>query len=183
MPADRLADSLIRSAHRHEIPEIEAVTLAAYAEFRDQVPDDFFNAYMDNLRRFADRWEEAEVLVAELNGRVAGTITFYADASSEGLGLPKGWAGFRRLAVHPQMRGHGVGHALTKRCVDAAHLLKAPTIGVHTAAFMRAACSIYDRLGFRRCPEYDLRASEILSLEGGGDDVAVITYRLDLAAR
>ena len=177
------ADSLVRPAAKREIPEIQAVTVAAYAEFRPHVPAAIFDAYMENLCRLADCWEEAEVLVAELNGRIAGTITFYADASSEGLGLPKGWAGFRRLAVHPQLRGHGAGRALTQRCIDAAHALAAPTVGVHTAAFMTAARGIYERLGFRRCPEYDLGAAAILGLEASGGDVSVIAYRLDLAAR
>jgi GNAT superfamily N-acetyltransferase len=183
MPPDRLANRLVRPAAAREIPEIEAVTVAAYAEFRDRIPAAIFDAYMGDMRRLADRWEEAEVLVAELNGRVAGTVTFYADASSEGLGLPKGWAGFRRLAVHPAMRGHGIGRLLTEKCLDTARRLAAPTVGVHTAAFMQAARSIYDQMGFRRCPEYDLRASEILGLEAGVAEVAVIAYRLDLATR
>ena len=180
MPPDRLA-SLVRPAARREIPQIEAVTAAAYAEFRDQIPAAIFDAYMEDLCRLADRWEEAEVLVAELNGRVAGAVTFYADADSEGMGLPQGWAGFRRLAVHPAMRGQGVGRALTKECVEAARRLAAPTVGIHTAPFMTAARGIYDRLGFRRCPEYDLQAAAILGLEAGGGDIAVIAYRLDLA--
>jgi GNAT superfamily N-acetyltransferase len=182
MPPDRPA-SLVRPAAKSDIPEIEAVTVAAYAEFRDQVPAVIFDAYMDDLRCIAERWEEAQLLVGELDGRIAGTVTFYADASAEGMGLPKDWAGFRRLAVHPAMRGRGVGRALTERCVDAARSLAAPTVGVHTAPFMTAARSIYDRMGFRRCPEYDLRASEVLGLEAAADEVAVIAYRLDLAAR
>ena len=180
MPPDRLA-SLVRPAARSEIPEIEAVTAAAYAEFRERIPAAIFEAYMDDLRRIAERWEEAELLVAELDGRVAGTVTFYANASSEGMGLPQGWAGFRRLAVHPEMRGRGVGRALTAACVEAARRLAAPTVGIHTAPFMTSARSIYDRLGFRRCPEYDLRAAAILGLEADGGDIAVIAYRLDLA--
>lgn len=179
MTPDRLA-GLVRPAARRDIPEIEAVTVAAYAEFRDRIPAAIFAAYMDDLRRIAERWEEAELLVAELGGRVAGTVTFYASADSEGMGLPRGWAGFRRLAVHPEVRGRGVGRALTAACVEAARRHSAPTVGIHTAPFMTSARSIYDRLGFRRCPEYDLRAAAILGLEADGGDIAVIAYRLDL---
>ena len=157
------------------------MTVAAYAEFRDRIPAAIFEAYMEDLCRLAERWEEAEVLIAELDGRVAGAVTFYANASSEGMGLPQGWAGFRRLAVHPEMRGRGVGRALTTECVEAARRLAAPTVGIHTAPFMTSARSIYDRLGFRRCPEYDLRAAAILGREADGGDVAVMAYRLDLA--
>ncbi len=172
---------MIRPATRHEIPDIERVILAAFAEYRDKIPAAIFRSYMADLCRLADHWDEADVLVAELDGRIAGTVSFYADASTEGLGLPKGWAGFRRLAVHPAMRGRGLGRLLTERCVDAARTLDAPAIALHAASFLQAACRIYEQIGFRRCPAYDLRAAEILNLEGVGD-VAVIAFKLDLAA-
>jgi predicted N-acetyltransferase YhbS len=172
---------VIRPATQREIPEIERVILAAFAEYRDEIPAAIFRSYMADLCRLADHCDEAEVLVADLDGRVAGTVSFYADASAEGLGWPKGWAGFRRLAVDPAMRGRGIGRLLTERCVDAARKLDAPTIALHAASFLKAACHIYEQIGFRRCPAYDLRAAEIMNLEGVGD-VAVIAYKLDLAA-
>jgi GNAT superfamily N-acetyltransferase len=178
--AGRHATCLIRPGAKHEIPEIERVLMAAFAQYRDEIPAAIFDAYMGNLCQLADRWDEADVLVADLDGRVAGTASFYADASSEGLGLPESWAGFRRLAVHPAMRGQGIGRMLTKKCVDTAKMFDAPTIGIHTASFLEAACRIYEQIGFRRCPEYDLRASEMLSLDEGVGDVAVIAYQLDL---
>ena len=177
----RDAVPLIRAAARHEIPAIERVILAAFAEFRGEIPAPIFQSYMADLCRLAEHWDDAEVLVAELDGRIAGTASFYADASAERLGLPKGWAGFRRLAVDPALRGRGIGRLLTERCVDAARARGAPAIALHAASFLKAACGIYEKSGFRRCPEYDLRAAEILKLPGVGD-VAVIAYKLDLAA-
>lgn len=172
---------MIRPATRREISEIERVILAAFAEYRTAIPAPIFQSYMADLCRLADHWDEAEVLVAELDGRVAGTVSFYADASAEGLGLPTGWAGLRRLAVHPAMRGRGLGRLLAEKCVDAGRALDAPAIALHAASFLKGACRIYEQMGFRRCPAYDLRAAEILNLEGAGD-VAVIAYKLDLAA-
>jgi predicted N-acetyltransferase YhbS len=176
------AEYLIRPAARHEIPEIESVSVAAYAHYRGAVPAAIFKAYLADLGRLAEYWEEAEVLVAELDGRIAGSVLFYADASSEGLGLPNGWAGFRKLAVHPEMRGLGLGRRLVGSCIDAARRLGAPTIGIHTASFMKAACRIYEQIGFRRCPQYDLRAADILGLDAGVGEVKVIAYRLDLVS-
>jgi hypothetical protein len=106
---------------------------------------------------------------------------FFADASTEGLGLPEGWAGFRTLAVHPAARGRGIARALSRRCVDAARARNTRTVGIHTAAFMRTACGIYEQIGFRRCPEHDLRFSAVLGLDLGAHDIPVIAYRLDLA--
>jgi predicted N-acetyltransferase YhbS len=173
-------ECLIRPAARHEIPEIESVGVAAYAQYRGTLPAAIFEAYLADLRCLAAYWEEAEVLVAELEGRIVGSVLFYPDASSEGLGLPNGWAGFRKLAVRPETRGLGLGRRLVLSCVDLARRLGAPTVGIHTASFMQAACGIYEQMGFRRCPHYDLRAADIMGLDAGVGEVQVIAYRLDL---
>jgi predicted N-acetyltransferase YhbS len=172
---------VIRRAARHEIAEIEDVCVAAYAQYRSEVPAPVFESYLDDLRRLADSWDEAETLVAEVDGRIGGSVLLFADASTEGLGLPQGWSGFRKLAVHPKMRGRGLGRRLTDACIDAARRRGAPTVGIHTASFMRAARNIYEQIGFRRCPEFDLSASD-MGLDDAGGDVSVIAYRLDLGA-
>jgi GNAT superfamily N-acetyltransferase len=178
---DRLVP-LIRPAVRAEIPEIASLIVAAYDEFRDEVPPAVYDAYLEDSRHVGDHWGEAEVLVAEFDGRIAGTVFFHADASSEGLGWPMGWTGFRRLAVHPALRGQGAGRMLANKCVDLARTLGAPTVGIHTASFMKAACDIYQQMGFRRCSKYDLRISSFLGLDVGAGEFTVIAYRLDLAS-
>jgi predicted N-acetyltransferase YhbS len=173
---------LIRPATREEIPDIQSVVAAAFAQFRAEAPAPLFHAYIADARNLAARWDMAEVLVAEVDRRIAGTVTFYPDASAEGLGLPKEWAGFRTLAVQPALRGRGIGRRLVDTCIDAARALDLKTIGIHTASFMRAACRIYEQTGFRRCPDYDLSASAMMGVDKSAGDVAVIAYRLDLAA-
>jgi predicted N-acetyltransferase YhbS len=171
----------IRRAVRADLPQIVAVIDAAFAQYRSIIPPAIFGRYLDNLRAVGDRWDECEVFVGEHGGRVAGSIAFYADASLEGLGLPQSWAGLRSLAVHPGARGLGLGQRLSARCVERARELGAPAFGLHTAAFMTAACRIYDGLGFRRAPEMDLRASAILGIDPAGGDIDVIAYVRDLA--
>jgi predicted N-acetyltransferase YhbS len=167
----------IRRAAAHEIPEIEATAVAAYAEYRPEVAAPVFDAYLEDLRRLADHWRDAEVLVAEVGGRIAGSVLFYPDAGSEGLGLPSGWAGFRKLAVRPEMRGRGLGRALTEACIAAARRRRAPTVGIHTTPFMLSARRLYAAIGFRRCPEFDVGTAD-MGLGDGGP--AIIAYRLDL---
>src|SRR5688572_22926109 len=110
-------DVQIRRARKGEIPEIEDVCVAAYAAYRSIVPAPIFDTYLADLRNLAAHWDEAEVFVAELGGRVAGSVLFYPDASTEGLGLPKEWAGFRKLAVRPELSGKSLGRALTEHCI------------------------------------------------------------------
>jgi len=173
-------DLTIRRAARHEISAIEAVGVAAYTEFSRQVPPPIFSAYIDDLRQLQSHWDEAEVMVAEVGGIIAGSVLFYADASTEGLGLPKGWTGFRKLAVRPDMRGRSLGRSLVNSCVERSRQLEAPAVGIHTVSFMTAACTIYEQIGFHRCPEYDLTAADMLAVDTM-DEIKVLTYRLDLA--
>jgi predicted N-acetyltransferase YhbS len=175
------ATGLIRAATRSEIPEIASLIDASFARFRGHAPAAPLEAYIEHSRNIGERWDEAEVLVTERDGRIAGTVTFYGDASREGLGLPQNWAGFRTLAVNPAARGHGLGRLLTDRCVEKARMCGARAVGIHTAAFMKVACGLYERSGFRRCPEYDLLASDILGLDKASGDVPVIAYQLDLS--
>jgi GNAT superfamily N-acetyltransferase len=171
--------TVIRRAAESEIPGIEAVSVAAYAQYRDEVPAPVFDAYVDDLRRLADHWCEAEVLVAEVDGRIAGGVLYYSDASADDMGLPRGWAGFRKLAVHPQWRGRGLGRALAEACIAAARGRAAPAVGIYTTSFMRAARRVYEQMGFRRCPEFDVSTSDV-GLGDGAHDVSLLAYRLDL---
>src|SRR5262245_36695012 len=121
---------LIRVATPHEISEIEAVCVAAYSEYRSEVPRSVFEGYIADLRRVSDHWHVAEVLVAEVNGRIGGSVLLYADASTKGFGLPQSWFAFGKLAVHPQMRSRGLGRSLTQACMDSARRRGAPTVGI-----------------------------------------------------
>jgi GNAT superfamily N-acetyltransferase len=173
--------SLIRRARRSEIPRIAPVVAAALEEFRGAIPPAIFNAYVEESADLGARWNEAEVLVAEFGGRIAGTVSFYPDASREGLGFPAHWAGFRTLAVDPSLRGKGVGRALLDACLDRARTITVPTLAIHTSAVMSAACALYERAGFRRAPEHDFRATAALGMDAAADDVTIIAYRLDFA--
>lgn len=176
-----MSSLFVRRASRREIPDIECLILAAFTPYRGQVPASaVLEAYIENSRDIASRWDEAEILAVEVNGRIGGTVTWYEDASREGLNLPPDWAGFRTLAVHPDLCGLGLGRMLVRECILRSGLRGIATIGIHTAAFMVAACRIYDRLGFRRIPSHDLSVSKALRCDSSAGDVLAIAYRLDL---
>ncbi|VTU15326.1 N-acyltransferase YncA [Variovorax sp. PBL-H6] len=173
----------IRPAARHEATPIASIRVAAYSQYRKSLPPAVFEAYLDDLRQVEKPGDGTQLLVAEWQGRVVGSVVFYPDAGLEGLGLPKGWAGFRKLAVHPDARGRGLGRRLAQQCVDRAHELGALTMGIHSSSFMTAACKLYHSMGFIRCPEHDLRATAILGLTPVVEDVMVIAFRMNLRGR
>lgn len=175
----KLEEPLVRRADRDETLAIVAVIDAAYAEFRGLQPRAAWAAYLARTRGLAARWEEGEVLVASLQGSVAGTVTFYPEP--RGSGFPPGWASFGALAVEPGARRAGIGARLVLACLERAASRGAPAVGIHSSAPMAAARALYERLGFRRSPEHDVDASELERFDASAGDVRLLGYRRELA--
>ena len=169
----------IRPARAHELREIAALFAPALEPYRGSGSDWILDAYLAELVDVRPRFEEAEVLVAEHHGRIVGTIAFYPDVRHEGWSnLPAGWAGFRALAVPPRMRGAGIGKALVQHCIERTRNVGAETLGIHTIALLTDAVRLYQRLGFVRCPEFDLRAADVFPSENA-DEMVGLAFRRD----
>ena len=167
-----------RNSELDEIADLFAPALAPY--YRGGVQDWILDAYLAELVDVRPRFEEAEVLVAEHDGRIVGTIAFYPDVRLEGWSnLPAGWAGFRALAVAPRRRGTGIGQALVRRCIQRTREIGAETLGIHTISLLTDAVSLYQRLGFVRCPEFDLRAADVFTSDNA-DDMVGLALRRDV---
>ena len=86
-------DASIRHARSSELDEIADLFAPALAPYRGGVQDWILDAYLAELVDVRPRFEEAEVLVAEHDQRIVGTIAFYPDVRLEGWStLPGGWA-------------------------------------------------------------------------------------------
>lgn len=97
--------------------------------------------------------------VAVRDDEVVGAVGFTlpGDAEFEGMEPPVGDAGFRFLSVSPDAQGGGVGRALVDRCIDEARLRGARRLAIHSMVFMTAAHRLYERRGFDRRPDMDVR--------------------------
>ncbi len=157
----------IREGSDAEQDQVEALVKIAYREFQPLFSEQVWQAWMDNI------WETVHspagvIIVAESAGRIQGAVKFYPDASLSAQGKwPQQAAAMRILAVHPDSRGKGYGTLLARECVQRAQALKIATIYLYTGTFMQAARHIYEKLGFKRAPEFDR-------------DPGPIAYRLDL---
>lgn len=172
--------SNVRPARPGELAGLAALVSAAFETFRGAVPDGLLDRYVAISADLGQHANHGEIVVLESDGVPAGTVTYYPDASAEGLGLPAGWAGFRTLAVRPDARGRGFGRQLVDHCIDRARLQGAGTVGLHTADFMKDAVAIYRRFGFVRRPTFDLQASDVLGVSDPAGDVLVTAYGLAL---
>ncbi len=158
---------LIRDARPEEAGAVEALVKEAYGEFEPLVPSEGWRRWMDSVTETV-RTPAGQLIVAESRGGLLGAVQFFPDATQSAQGhWPAGSAAIRILAVRPEARGHGLGAALTRECLSRARLLKVPTVFLYTAEFMQAARYLYEKLGFRRAPEFDRPPGPI-------------AYRLDL---
>ena len=146
---------LVRGAVPADHAAIRAVVIAAYGQYADLIPPDIFSAYLADLLDTEAHASHGPLFVAEADERVCGYGAFYPDASDQGVGWPPGWASGRALAVHPAARGHGVARALVATGERLAQDGGSPVLAFHTHSYMTGAIALYERLGYRRVPEFD----------------------------
>jgi ribosomal protein S18 acetylase RimI-like enzyme len=161
----------IRPAHTSELAEIGDLTVTAYSVDGHLEGDD---DYAERLRDTATRTREAEVYVAEvadLPGRLAGTVTFCPQGSPWRELAQPGEGEFRMLAVLPQARRRGVAQSLVSVCLERSRELGYTAVVLSSLPAQTAAHRIYERLGFRRTPDLDWSPA---------DGISLLAFRLEL---
>jgi ribosomal protein S18 acetylase RimI-like enzyme len=160
-------DILIRDAAPEDLQAVEDLVSAAYREFQPLMPESAWKGWMASIQE-AIHSRAGLLLVAEAGGVLRGAVKFFPDASQAAMGRwPPGAGLLRLLAVRSRDRGRGYGTLLTAECLRRARDLKIPTVFLYTGTFMQAAQHIYEKMGFRRAPEFDRAPGPI-------------AYRLDL---
>jgi len=163
------ADIKIRDALPGEFDLIAGLLVDSYRQYQEFMPPPRWAWYIKDMMDVRSRLADSQLIVAESNGKIAGTVTLFLKGSTEH--WPENWAGIRLLAVHPSFRGQGIGRALMDECVRRCKALGIKTIGLHTTDFMKVAREMYERMGFKRIPEYDFRPEP---------NRVVYAYRLDI---
>lgn len=152
---------IIREAVEGELPEIRELRINAYQEHAQKISEDHWQVLKQSITSDADRQSGAECFVAEIDGRIVGSIALFPPNTDAYKGLvdeldhPE----IRMLAVSKMARGKGVASALITECIQRAKAKGYQTIGLHTADFMESAIKLYTRLGFDRLPKDDFEPS------------------------
>jgi ribosomal protein S18 acetylase RimI-like enzyme len=144
----------------------------AYQQYEKSLPQEAWKFYLEDIMDVRKRLNESQLIVAKLNGQLAGTVTLYLDAEhASQAGWPRGWASIRLLAVHPAYRGRGIGRALMEECIRRCRDQGIASIGLHTTEMMNIARRMYESMGFVRVHEFDFYPRP---------GMVVMAYRLDL---
>lgn len=162
---------LVRPVRPEEYDPVGELVVEAYRTLGD-VGDEVYE--QQHLRDVAGRMASAEVLVAEVGGRVIGTVTFVDGLAALSEVDDPDAATIRMLGVATQARGRGVGEALLRACIDRACASGRRRVRLDTRTSMTSAQRLYERLGFQRDPAHDWSPAA---------GVLLLGYVLELEAR
>lgn len=141
----------IRAATRQDLAAVGDITVAAYADFTTGPTD----PYLERLQDARDRFDNGQLLVAEDDGTLLGTVTRCPAGSSWRELARDGEGEFRMLAVSPAAQGRGVGRQLVQHVLELCQADGERTVVLSSLAEMTTAHRIYRALGFQRLPERD----------------------------
>ncbi|NHM32869.1 GNAT family N-acetyltransferase [Neobacillus terrae] len=165
---------IIRNARENELTFIREQRVHSYKEHSKNLPLEHWEALKKAISSEADIQPGVELIVAEWEGKVTGSVALFPaetdayEGAVELLDYPE----IRMLAVSPDTRGRGVATALVSECIRRAKAQGCTAIGLHTGQFMEMAIHLYERIGFERQPEFDF--------EPANDGIIVRAYKLEL---
>ncbi|MGZ9817544.1 GNAT family N-acetyltransferase [Peribacillus simplex] len=164
----------IRKALFYEVEMIREQRVKAYEEHAQSIPEGHWDALKKAISSDADEQRDVELLVAELDGEVVGSVALFPAKSDAYKGLVDmlDYPEIRMLAVTPQARQKGVAEALIQECIRQTKVNGLQYIGLHTADFMKTAMRLYERMGFVRLPQFDFQPAD--------DGIIVKAYRLSI---
>lgn len=168
---------VIRDALLEELEFIREQRVEAYSEYEEVLPRGHFAALKKAISSQGDTGPGVEVIVAEVDGRIAGSVVLFPantdayDGHLEELDYPE----IRMLAVGKEFRGHGVAFGLVSECIRRSEAKGYSSIGLHTGQFMKNAMKLYEKVGFERLPQYDF--------EPANDGIIVMAFRLALGTK
>jgi predicted N-acetyltransferase YhbS len=114
------------------------------------------------LRDVASKRKQALVLVAELDGRVVGTVTVWRPgAPASEAWLPEA-CDLRHLAIDPAAQGRGLSKPLLDEAERRARGMGAKSVCLHVRRGNTGVARLYMDRGYVRAPEGDLDLPEVL---------------------
>ena len=144
---------VIRPCHAADRNGVNRVALAAFSQYEHDYDD--WTAFSAGIGRMGDLALDADLLVAERGGQVAGAVVHVGPGRPRSGIFPSDWSVIRMLVVDPAHRGQGLGRQLVAACLRRALRDQAPAIGLHTSPIMVSALRLYASLGFTRDCDLD----------------------------
>ena len=114
-----------------------------------------------SLRAVAQKRAIADVWVAEQDGAVVGTVALYPPGAEGSEAWLPGASDLRHLATRPDLHGRGLSGALLDAAERFAKERGDAAICLHVRKQAEGVARLYQRRGYVRAPEGDLRYPEV----------------------
>lgn len=150
---------IIRNAEPADYPHIARITVESYLAAGHF--DEPKHEYMQFMQLVAARHAQTEILVAERDGVVIGSVTLVRPGSDYADIALDGELEFRMLVVDPKVQRSGAGRALVRAIIARAReIADVHTISLTTGGTWAAARALYEREGFVHTTERDWYAPD-----------------------
>ena len=146
-----MTDIAIRTANDDELDAVAEMIVDAYAEYAAVMSPDAWSTFAQDIANVHGRRTHGEILVAEVDERIVGTVTIYRGWR----GAQEGAVSVRLLAVHPNARGFGVGRAILEWVAEEGRREGRKRVVLTTMPVMDSMRELTDSMGFERAPELD----------------------------
>lgn len=143
-PAAR--EPVLRAFRAADAPVLDRLAVDAFRQYSVLFSD--WPAMAKALACHAELATRAEIIVAEADGAIAGSVGYVGPDRPKADYFDPAWPIIRMLVVDPAARGHGLGRLLSEACLAAARRDGAPLIALHTSPIMTVALPMYLRMGF-----------------------------------
>lgn len=149
---------VVRDARPEDDAEIGELLVEAFVrKYAERMPEVVVSEQRKaDLRAVAEKRRLARTFVAELGGRIVGTVMVYP----QGAGRSEAWlpnsVDLRQLAVSPDHSGMGISKALMDAAEAHAWDLGADAVCLHVRRGAHGVARLYRERGYAREPEGDL---------------------------
>lgn len=152
----------IRHARDDELDIVASLIVDAYAEFAASMSPDAWSMFAQDIANVHGRLSNGEIVVAEIDGRIVGTVTVFRDWR----GAQPDTMALRMLAVPPNERHNGVGRSLMNWAIDEARNSGKQRVILTAMQVMEGLRDMVDRMDFKRAPELDHEPAPGVRAEG-----------------
>ena len=159
-----MAEVLVREAGPEDDAAVGEILVSGYlTRYAQKMPEVVLtDRRKAELRDVASKRKEALVLVAELEGKVVGTVTVWRPgAAASEAWLPEA-CDLRHLAIDPAAQGRGLSKPLLDEAERRARQMGANYVCLHVRRGNRGVAKLYMDRGYVRAAEGDLDLPEVL---------------------
>ena len=157
-PTDVVSRALIREARPEDDAAIGELLVDAYiTQYAKKLPEVVYTEERKRaLRDVASKRAVASVLVAEVDGEVAGTVALFPPGAPDSEAWTPNTADLRHLATAVRYHGTGLSRPLLDAAEDLARQWKVDAVALHVRKGNVGVARMYMQRGYVRTPEGDL---------------------------